>query len=155
MFKKMNFKKTVLYSLVATFLVIGLCGCSGTKANKEDSNKSENPTSFDKEIVEVDNVTIAVSDVTPTSATVIVTDNNETPHVYEAWYIIQKQNGENWENLVAKKEMTFPEIGYLVDDNKQVKFEINWEAEYGSLETGTYRIIKSVERKYIAVNFNI
>ena len=40
----MNFKKTVLYSLVATFLVIGLCGGSGTKANEEDSNKSENVT---------------------------------------------------------------------------------------------------------------
>ena len=53
------------------------------------------------------------------------------------------------------EEYGFSYIGYLTNDNNEVSFEINWEWLYGSLPTGTYRILKQAYSQYISIEFEI
>ncbi len=108
------------------------------------------------EITTVENVSMSIASITPTGATIIIKDNNKPPYVYGSWYKIEKENNGEWFEVKTKtKDYYFNEIGYEVDKNGEVKFEINWDDLYGTLEPGIYRIVKEVESKYIWVSFGI
>jgi hypothetical protein len=49
----------------------------------------------------------------------------------------------------------FTMIGYLPDENGQVKFSINWEWLYVKLPSGEYRLWKQVGVKECYIEFNI
>ena len=40
--------------------------------------------------------------------------------------------------------MIFKSIGYLLNEDNQLKQKVNWEYIYGELDAGTYRIVKPV-----------
>ena len=107
-------------------------------------------------VAEIDNVGITISDISLTGATITIKDTNEIPYVYGEWYIIQKQDNDKWYNLSTLIDnYAFNEIGYLVNDEKEVKFDIDWKWLYGELSSGSYRILKQVDDKYISVEFDI
>lgn len=107
-------------------------------------------------ITDVDNVSIRISDISLTGATITIKDTNETPYVYGEWYKIQKQVNGVWEDLETLIDnYEFNDIGYEVDNNKEVKFVIDWKWLYGELQLGSYRILKQVDNKYISIEFNI
>ena len=49
----------------------------------------------------------------------------------------------------------FTGVGYLVDENGEVKFDIDWTWLYGELPAGTYRLLKQAGGKDVAVSFEI
>jgi hypothetical protein len=49
----------------------------------------------------------------------------------------------------------FTAIGYIPNENGEVKFTINWEWLYGKLPSGTYRLWKQVGSQEISVDFSV
>jgi len=84
----------------------------------------------------------------------MIKDTN--PYTHGAWYKIEKEiNGKWYEVKTIIESYAFNSIGYLPDENNEIKFEIDWEWLYGELPLGSYRILKEVGNKYIAIEFNI
>lgn len=105
---------------------------------------------------EVENVSISISDISLTGATVVIKDINKKPYTYGEWYKIEKENDGKWYEVETLLDnYGFNEIGYLVDKNNEVKFVIDWKWLYGELPLGSYRILKEVGNKYISIEFNI
>jgi len=105
---------------------------------------------------EVENVSINISNVSKTGATITIKDTNNEPYTYGEWYKIEKEIDDKWYEIkTIIDNYGFNSIGYLPDENNLVKFIINWEWLYGRLSKGKYRILKEVDNKYISVTFNI
>ncbi len=106
---------------------------------------------------ELENITTDIKDITPSSATLIITDNNSPMKVYGAWYRIDKQVNNEWVELKPIiDEYGFNDLGYMGnEETKQVIFDVKWEWLYGKLPQGKYRIVKEVGNKYIYASFNI
>ena len=105
---------------------------------------------------QVENVTIQISDISPSGASLVITDTNPEPYLYGEWYKIQKLTGGQWQDVpTVIDNYGFHEIGYIPNANGEVKFPINWEWLYGKLPAGTYRIFKEVNRQEIFIEFEI
>ena len=109
-----------------------------------------------REITNVDNVSISISDISVRGAIITIKDTNKTPYVYGEWYKIEKEDNGEWFLLKVKvNNYGFNDIGYKVDKNNEVKFVIDWTKLYGELEPGSYRIVKKVNNQYIYIDFKI
>lgn len=139
-------KKVIFTIILFLSCLITLAGC----------NKKEQYNESDYEITTIENVSIDIYDISLTGATLIIKDMNEEPYVYGEWYMLQKEEKGKWYNVeTIIEDYGFNEMGYLVDENNEVKFVINWEWLYGKLPQGCYRILKEVNHQYIAVDFCI
>lgn len=137
-------KKWTTLSLVLV-LLLSLCGC-----------QKQETMSSDYVATNVKNVEIRIEDVSPAGATVTIRDTNPEPHVYGEWYQVEKKEGSSWRFVEPIIEaFGFNDIGYIVDENGEVKFDIDWTWLYGELPTGTYRILKQAGGKSVAVCFEI
>lgn len=90
-------------------------------------------------------MTIKEGTLTPSGATVVITDKVERETgVINDYYFLAKQNGEKWEELEVKKR---PNTVNLAFEKEQVREkEIDWSEKYGDLPAGTYRLV--MERKF-------
>lgn len=139
-------KKVIFTIILFLSCLITLVGC----------NKKEQYNESNYEITTIENVSIDIYDISLTGATLIIKDMNKEPYVYGEWYVLQKEENGKWYNLeTIIDDYGFNEMGYLVDENNEVKFIINWEWLYGKLPQGCYRILKEVDHRYIAVDFCI
>ncbi len=135
-------KKLILFIVALAILT----GCAEQSAQPTQPQQS----------TQVENVTIQISDISPTGATVTITDTNEEPYLYGEWYKIQRLTDGQWQDVpYVIDNYAFTAIGYLPDANHEVKFPINWEWLYGTLPAGTYRIFKEVNLQKIAIEFQI
>ena len=101
-------------------------------------------------------ISISISDISLTGATIAIKDTNKKPYTYGQWYKIEKQiNGKWYEVKTIIENYAFNSIGYLPDKNNEIKFVMDWEWLYGHLPLGSYRIIKEVGKQYIGVEFGI
>lgn len=109
-----------------------------------------------REITNVENVSISISDISLTGATITIKDTNKKPYVYGEWYRIEKEDNGEWFALETKiQNYGFNDLGYEVGKNNEVKFVIDWQELYGELPLGSYRIVKQVNNQYIYVDFGI
>lgn len=127
----------------------------GTKFCCPNSNINKNKEST-IEIAQIKNVSMDIYDISLTGATLIITDTNKNPYTYGEWYKIEKEDSGKWYDVKPIiNNYVFNDIAYLVNDNNEVKFIIDWEWLYGKLSVGNYRILKQVNNQYIAVEFSI
>ncbi len=120
--------------------------CHDKRENKESSYQ----------VSDIPNVSAHVFDISSVGATIVIKDTNETPYTYEEWYVIEKENNGKWSQInIISDDVRFKKIGYLVNDDKEVKFVIDWKNIYGELPVGHYRIIKSVNNQFLAIPFTI
>lgn len=133
---------------VCIILCLCLTGCSNNTAKDQDV--------ITYEISEIANITMTIDNVTPTGATILITDNTGEENVYGEWYRIEKFENETWQEVeIVAENPVFTSIGYLLDENNQLELQVNWDWLYGSLNSGRYRLIKEINHKYIAVEFTI
>ena len=131
-------KKLTVFILIMLAL---LCGCAQESAYQ--------PTG-------AENVTMALSDVTPTGAVVTIQDCNPEPFVYGEWYVIEQEKDGLWYEVKTKiNDYGFNEIGWLTDDNGQLTMDVNWEWLYGKLPAGHYRILKQAGTEIIGAEFTV
>ena len=129
--------------LTAFILILAavLCGCAKESAYQPDGTA---------------NVTMTVSDVTPTGATVTIQDSNPEPSVYGEWFQIQREKGGVWYEVKTKiSNYGYNEIGWLTDDNGQLTMDVDWEWIYGKLPAGHYRILKQAGTEIIGAELTV
>lgn len=138
----MKKRMAVLLALACTVMLLAAC-----------SEKAEESTF---QPVEVENVSISVTDVSPTGATVTITDTNEESYVYGQWYKIEREADGKWHDVKTLVEhYGFTEEGILVGESDKLEFQIDWNWLYGGLPAGKYRLLKQVGKEYVAVTFDI
>lgn len=122
------------------------CAVSNITKNKESTYKT----------TELENVSISISNISLTGATITIKDTNEKPYTYGEWYKLEKEvNGKWYEVKTIVDDYGFNLIAYLPDKNNEINFEIDWEWLYGELSLGSYRILKKAGNQYISVEFGI
>lgn len=119
---------------------------NNVSANNMDNEIYNNDASLDVER-SVDNVTMTVKEgsLSSSGATVVITDNNESPFIYDSWFRIDKKENGEWIN--SKKitnEYSFTSEGYALKEAGDIEMKVDWSELYGSLESGDYRIVKDV-----------
>ena len=105
---------------------------------------------------DVKNVEIRIENVSPAGATVTIKDSNAEPYLYGEWFEVEQKVDGSWrvvEPII--QAYGFTGVGYLVDENGEVKFDIDWTWLYGELPAGTYRLLKQAGGKDVAVSFEI
>lgn len=131
-------KKIIVFILI---VVVLLSGCSSNKETK---------------LTNINNVSINISNISSSGATVVIKDNNKTPYKYEEWYEIETKINKKWVKVKPViNDYGFNLVEYNVNENNEVEFIIDWEWLYGKLEPGDYRLLKRVDNKYIGVEFSI
>lgn len=127
----------------------------GTKFHCIDSSVNKDKVSSVK-ATEVNNVKMDISDISHTGATITIKDTNKIPYTYGEFYKIEKEIDGQWHDVKPIiTDYGFNDKGYIVDENHEVKFIIDWEWLYGKLPLGSYRILKKVNDQYISVEFGI
>lgn len=137
-------------TMICSILIFGLLLCVITGCNKK--------TLINDDFVQtnVKNISISISNVSPSGATIKIKDNNKHPYIYGEGYVIQKYENGKWQDVkTIIKNYAFNDMGYIVDKNNVVTFNINWEWLYGKLLYGKYRIIKYVNKEEISIEFSI
>lgn len=96
--------------------------------------------------IDIDKVTIEVdeSTITPTSISIIITNNNENELTYGEEYKVQKNNNGKWEDLEYLPNTIWNAMAYITKENSQTTKKLNLEYTYGELSKGIYRIVKPV-----------
>ena len=106
----------------------------------ENSNSQNSSNSKNVESVEIK---VEENTITSSGLTIIITDNNEEQYGWgESYGIQEKVNGE-WKKLKANTD--FNSVAYLLDENHQIRQNINWVNSYGKLPNGIYRIEKEAD----------
>ena len=130
--------------------------CIGSKNSQIKAKNTKFTCPIETEDKQIKNITTNIYDISLTGATILITDNNIQPYVYSQWYKIEKEENGIWKQLAPiNNNYGFNEMGYLVDDNNQIKFVIDWQLIYVKLSIGSYRIVKEVSDGYIYIPFNI
>jgi len=105
---------------------------------------------------EVKNVSISISEVSPTGATVTIKDTNAVPFTYGGWFKVEKESHGKWveiDTVISSYAVNC--VGFVPDSNDEIVMEIKWEWLYGELPAGTYRLLKEAGEQYIAVEFDV
>ncbi|MDE6863281.1 MAG: hypothetical protein K2J41_02730 [Eubacterium sp.] len=141
-------KKTILMVLLCGFIFSGMLGCNKSEPIKKEASSYT--------VTDIEHVNADIYNVSPVGATVIIRDTNENPYTYGDWYKIEKEENGKWYDVETVIEnYGFNDIGYLVNENNEVKFDMNWEWLYGELMPGSYRVLKEAYNQYISVEFTI
>ena len=122
-------KKTILIVLLCGFIFSGMLGCNKSEPIKKEASS------------------YTVTDIEHVNADI---------YNYGDWYKIEKEENGKWYDVETVIEnYGFNDIGYLVNENNEVKFDMNWEWLYGKLMPGSYRILKEAYNQYISVEFTL
>ena len=96
--------------------------------------------------IDIDKVTIEVdkNSITPTSVSIIITNNNENELTYGEEFKIQKKIDGEWRDLNYLPNTIWNAMAYITKGNSQTNKKLNIENYYGELENGIYRVVKPV-----------
>ena len=152
--KEENVYKGLLYDVYT-------CGGSTVKMKWEKFNckieddQSSNGKESPYEVTTLKNVKLSINNVTSTGATISISDNNKETYTYGAWYKIEKFVDGKWYTLETIQPLTWNMVGYKPVKGVSLILSVDWTKFYGSLPNGKYRLLKEVDKKYIAVEFVI
>lgn len=151
--------KKILSVLLVGGILLLLTGCSSD--NRVDQN-------FEPTEIEGISMLIKENTLTDRGATVVIYDTNgKGTYIYgSSFRVDKKENGEWVKPKETGQNCGFNEMAYYVNDNGILEMEQNWDCMYGSLEAGTYRLVKDIslqsdipitdnDKKYISVEFVI
>lgn len=110
-------------------------------------NDTDDEDSSDHVEPSLDNVTMTIKEgaLSSIGATLVITDNNESPFAYYKWFRIDKKENGEWIELEKKdKNYTFSPGATMPASPRTFEMIVKWSDLYGSLEPGDYRIVKNV-----------
>ena len=90
-------------------------------------------------------LTLSVSDVTATGATVIFSQSGGNPSgelTTGSYYRIENKDKEL--SYIVEGDVAWTSEAYMIRKDGTVSMNVNWEWLYGNLEPGTYRLVKQV-----------
>ncbi len=139
-----------------------IIGFSGVIINNEQLKNESYKDTEEKNIQDkYSKISISIKEntLTPTSATVIISDINEPRNTYGEWFRIDKKTDGFWEELKPiDNNYGFNDIGLIVGEDNKLEINTDWSKIYGKLEKGEYRLVKDIynnDHIYLAVEFTI
>lgn len=150
-------KKIVFVILLCGVMVLAMTGCKNVKNKLDIGNKSNIKVSQNDVIM-----TIKDGTLTNKSVTLILTNNSDRKIQYGSPYEIEIKKNDEWHKINAKLNFTLPL--FILESKEKNEFELNFEDEYGKLPSGTYRVIKKIDKEkedgvfdsfYVAAEFTI
>ena len=90
-------------------------------------------------------LTLSVSSVTPTGATLVFKQSGGSPtgeFMTGSHYRLEDKNGEL--PYIVEGDVAWTAEAYRIQKDGEIQMQANWEWLYGTLEPGTYRIYKGV-----------
>lgn len=86
-----------------------------------------------------------ITDVTETGIAVSLMNHTELNMEFGEEYSLEVWNGTGWEAVPYEDgQWAFHSIAYSMPENQPVEWKADWEALYGTLEPGQYRLVKPV-----------
>ena len=88
---------------------------------------------------------IEITDVTETGITVSLVNHTELNMEFGEEYSLEVWNGTGWDPVPYRDgPWAFHSIAYSMPEKQPVEWKADWEALYGTLEPGRYRMVKPV-----------
>ena len=141
-------KKAIIVAIIITVFSIIITGWIDYQKHKDyeamkgDMIQSVNKQSQDTSLVKLD---IVKESITNTGVTMIITDHNKNPYGWGPGYeLLKLVNDEQWIPVDALVPLSFHEIAYVLDENNQYEYKIDWTNFYGAVPSGMYKLKKSV-----------
>ncbi len=104
---------------------------------QNDTKSNRNPNNV---IIKVETTMIK-----PESVSITITDNNEHQYGWGVEYRVQKKINGEWKNLnYVSDDLSWIDIAYQLNDDKEFTQKLDIEKYYGKLSNGIYRIVKPV-----------
>lgn len=108
-----------------------------TNQGQSNIKSNRNPNNV---IIKVDNTTIK-----PESVSITITDNNENQYGWGVEFRVQEKVNGEWKNLnYISDNLSWIDIAYQLNEDKQLTQKLGIEKYYGKLSNGIYRIVKPV-----------
>ena len=150
-------KKMVFIILLCGVLILTMTGCVKTK-NKLDIGNKSNVKALKNDVI----MTIKDGTLTNKSVTLVLINNSDKKIQYGSSYEIEIKKNDEWHKINA--ELNFTLQLFILESKKKNEFELNFEDGYGKLPSGTYRVIKKIDKEkedgvfdsfYVAAEFTI
>lgn len=144
-------KKIMLSFIVLILIILG--GIYFIKKFKVVNNISNNSNSAkldltnnnDERNIEKVKMLIKEGTLTPSSASIIILDNNDNPYAYDEWFKIDRKVNNKWEEVnQINNNYIVRDIAYDIRKNKKLETTVKWGDLYGELKKGEYRLVKKV-----------
>lgn len=150
-------KKMVFVILLCGVLILTMTGCVKTK-NKLDIGNKSNIKALKNDVI----MTIKDGTLTNKSVTLVLINNSDKKIQYGSSYEIEIKKNDEWHKINA--ELNFTLQLFILESKKKNEFKLNFEEGYGKLPSGTYRVIKKIDKEkedgvfdsfYLAAEFTI
>lgn len=150
-------KKMVFVILLCGVLILTMTGCVKTK-NKLDIGNKSNIKALKNDVI----MTIKDGTLTNKSVTLVLINNSDKKIQYGSSYEIEIKKNDEWHKINA--ELNFTLQLFILESKKKNEFKLNFEEGYGKLPSGTYRVIKKIDKEkedglfdsfYVAAEFTI
>lgn len=150
-------KKMVFAILLCGVLILTVVGCAKTK-NKLDIGNKSNIKALKNDVI----MTIKEGTLTNKSVTLVLANNSDKKIQYGSSYEIEIKKNDEWHKINAKLNFTLQL--FILESKEKNEFELNFEDGYGKLPSGTYRVIKKIDKEkedgvfdsfYVAAEFTI
>ena len=104
-----------------------------------------------KEQKNIGSILLEIKEDTRTSkgATFILKNTTDDEYAYGQPYTIEKFDNGNWKeiNTLTGDPLTWNAVLYTIKSKEEKELYIDWSLGYGTLNSGTYRLVKSDLRK--------
>ena len=150
-------KKLVFVILLCGIMVLTMTGCENAKNKLDIGNKSNINVSQNDVIM-----TIKDGTLTNKSVTLVLINNSDKKIQYGSSYEIEIKKNDEWHKIHA--ELNFTLQLFILESKEKNEFELNFEEGYGKLPSGTYRVIKKIDKEkedglfdsfYVSTEFTI
>lgn len=150
-------KKMVFVILLCGVLILTMTGCVKTK-NKLDIGNKSNIKALKNDVI----MTIKDGTLTNKSVTLVLINNSDRKIQYGSPYEIEIKKNDEWHKINAKLNFTLQL--FILESKEKNEFELNFEDGYGKLPSGTYRVIKKIDKEkedgvfdsfYVSTEFTI
>ncbi len=92
-------------------------------------------------------LTLEAKNVTPSGMTIVFTQSGGNPTgelQTGADYWVEVWNQDQWEAIDVSKELVWTSEAYLIEQQGSTEFAVDWRNVYGALQSGKYRLGKTV-----------
>ena len=150
-------KKMVFVILLCGVMVLAMTGCKNVK-NKLDIGNKSNIKALKNDVI----MTIKDGTLTNKSVTLVLINNSDKKIQYGSSYEIEIKKNDEWHKINA--ELNFTLQLFILESKEKNEFELNFEDGYGKLPSGTYRVIKKIDKEkedgvfdsfYVSTEFTI
>lgn len=129
-------KKLRLIIYIAMLIVVAAC--------TPNIELEPSPYSADDEMAEI-SVVMEQRDIDKNaeSATLVITNLSDNEYIFGAPYTLEIERDGAWFVYPPKEELAWNDIAYILEPGGSNEETIAINSQYGTLESGTYRVVKT------------